>query len=990
MPRRDILSPEQRIDLFALPRDEGALIRLYTLSQHDLAQVRRNRGEHNRLGFAVLLCHLRYPGQELWANMEPDPRLIALMAKQIGVNPSAWARYAKREPTRREHMLRLMEVYGYQSFTTAHYQNLLEWLHPMAMQTEQGILLAQALFGEVRARRIIVPPIATIERLCAEASTRAERAIDKSLTQTLTPQQKLRLDNLLLAHEGARNFSTLTWIRQPPGASNAKNIIGLISKLKMVRGIGLPESLSQAIHQNRLLKLARVAVQTTAQHLRRFDEEQRHALIVALLLETSATLTDEVLAMHERILGTVFARAKRQHQEAFSGSAQVIKEKLKLLDRIGKALVEAKRTGGDPYAAIEAVVPWETFEASVADADKLDKVTAEDSLGLIGSWYSQIRRYAPVLLESFQFNAAPVSEDLLEGINLLRRLNESHTRLVPPDAPTKFVRRRWERHVVDGDTIDRRYYELCVLSEMKNALRSGDLWVKGSRQFKDFEDYLLSPEAFARVKAGTLPLSIEADGVQYLSRRLGLLREELEKVNDLAARGELPDVSIANGVLKVTPLTNAVPEEAGEAMRRAYRLLPHPRITELLLEVDQWTGFTRHFTNQKTGAPARNRELLLAAVLADGLNLGLTKMAEACPDATYTKLSWLAAWHIRDETYAEALAEIVNAIHRHPLATAWGEGTTSSSDGQRFQVGGRGEPVGAVNLKYGTNPSSLIYTFISDRYAPFHSRVINATARDATYVLDGLLYHESDIRIEEHYTDTAGFTDHVFGLCHLLGFRFAPRIRDLNDKRLYLPGKEGSYPALDGLIGGTINQAHLLTHWDEILRLATSIRQGTVTASLMLRKLGSYPRQNGLALALREVGRIDRTLFLLKWLQDPELRRRVHAGLNKGEARNALARAVFFYRLGEMRDRSFENQNYRASGLNLVVAAIILWNAMYLERSIKFLEERGEAIREDLIPHLSPLGWEHINLTGDYVWKLSRKVAKGQFRPLWRPEGFAR
>jgi len=124
----------------------------------------------------------------------------------------------------------------------------------------------------------------------------------------------------------------------------------------MVRGIGLPEGLSQAIHQNRLLKLARVAVQTTAQHLRRFDEEQRHALIVALLLETGATLTDEVLAMHERILGTVFARAKRQHQEAFAGSAQAIKEKLKLLDRIGKALVEAKRTGGDPYAAIEAVV----------------------------------------------------------------------------------------------------------------------------------------------------------------------------------------------------------------------------------------------------------------------------------------------------------------------------------------------------------------------------------------------------------------------------------------------------------------------------------------------------------------------------------------------------------------------------------------------------------------------------------------------------------
>jgi TnpA family transposase len=207
-----------------------------------------------------------------------------------------------------------------------------------------------------------------------------------------------------------------------------------------------------------------------------------------------------------------------------------------------------------------------------------------------------------------------------------------------------------------------------------------------------------------------------------------------------------------------------------------------------------------------------------------------------------------------------------------------------------------------------------------------HYRVINANVRDATHVLDGLLYHESDIRIEEHYTDTAGFTDHVFGLCHLLGFRFAPRIRDLKDKRLHIPAKADDYPALDGMIGDTINQQHLLNHWDEVLRLCTSIRQGTVTASLMLKTLGSYPRQNGLALALREVGRIERTLYMLEWMQDPELRRRVLIGLNKGEARNALARAVFFNRQGEMRDRSFENQNYRASGLNLVVAAITLWN----------------------------------------------------------------
>ena len=135
-------------------------------------------------------------------------------------------------------------------------------------------------------------------------------------------------------------------------------------------------------------------------------------------------------------------------------------------------------------------------------------------------------------------------------------------------------------------------------------------------------------------------------------------------------------------------------------------------------------------------------------------------------------------------------------------------------------------------------------------------------------------------------------------------------------------------------------------------------------------------------MALRELGRIERTLFILDWLQSVELRRRVHAGLNKGEARNALARAVFFCRLGEIRDRSFEQQRYRASGLNLVTAAIVLWNTVYLERATNVLRDRGQGVDDALLEFLSPLGWEHINLTGDYLWRSNAKVGAGKFRPL--------
>lgn len=151
-------------------------------------------------------------------------------------------------------------------------------------------------------------------------------------------------------------------------------------------------------------------------------------------------------------------------------------------------------------------------------------------------------------------------------------------------------------------------------------------------------------------------------------------------------------------------------------------------------------------------------------------------------------------------------------------------------------------------------------------------------------------------------------------------------------------------------------------------RLASSIRLGSVRASLIIGKLAAYRRQNRLSLALRELGRIERTLFILDWIKDPKLRARVQVGLNKGESRNALARTVFFNRLGEIRDRSFEHQCYRASGLNLVVLAIILWNTVYLEKIIKKLRKHKE-IPDQYLSHLSPICWDHISLTGDYVWK---------------------
>ncbi len=217
---------------------------------------------------------------------------------------------------------------------------------------------------------------------------------------------------------------------------------------------------------------------------------------------------------------------------------------------------------------------------------------------------------------------------------------------------------------------------------------------------------------------------------QYLSERLELLEAQLATVNRMAAANDLPDAIITESGLKITPLDAAVPDTAQALIDQTAMILPHVKITELLLEVDEWTGFTRHFTHLKSGDLAKDKNLLLTTILADAINLGLTKMAESCPGMTYAKLAWLQAWHTRDETYSTALAELVNTQFRHPFAEHWGDGTTSSSDGQNFRTGSKAESTGHINRNMAAalgEPSTPTFPTSTRRFTPRWSMSACAT-----------------------------------------------------------------------------------------------------------------------------------------------------------------------------------------------------------------------------------------------------------------------
>ena len=983
MKKHEILSPQSRAALFDPSADPAAIVRHYTLSPDDVALIRQRRRAANRIGFAVNLAYLKFPGRTLGVEETPPVDMLAFIARQIGHAPADFSVYAQRGETRREHLGELQTYLKVRPFRRNDKRAVVHVAVDQATGSDRGDVIVSAMIEYLRERRILLPAADTLEKVALAVRALARKRAHKSLVEGLSLETVAGLEALLIVAKDEER-TPLTWLREWPEAPRQRNLIEVVERLEVVRKLGVAADREKRIHRARYAAIARECAIVSAQHLSRFDTPRRLATLAVFAREMEAILIDAALGMFDKMLGSVFRRADRAHDDNVAARAKTLDASARALLNMAKAMLAAKESGQDQIAGVETALGWKRLKILVSEVDTAFAGTRPDNLGEVVERYASVRRMSPVVLGAFAFRSWKDNDPLLAALDVVRELHASGAKKLPPHPPTSFLRPVWRKLVKTNVGVDRRAYEVAVMTSLRERLQSGDIWVQGSRAFRAFDDFLLPRDAFeSRRKAGELGLAVPDRFEDWREEKTRRLDIRLREVDALAAAGELPEASLTTEGLSISPIRRSENEAADGLVRRLYAMLPRLRVTELFAEVHGWTGFAGRFAHLRTGAPPDDARALMTAVLADATNLGLTRMARSAGDFSHSRLLWIAEWHVRDETYQSALACVVDAIHAQPFTRIWGEGDTSSSDGQFFRAGGHGEARADFNAKYGSEPGVKFYTHVSDRYAPFYSKVIAANASEAAHVLDGLMHHESSIDVREHYTDSAGAVDHVFGLCHLLGFRFAPRIRDLADRKLYVVGARGAYKALDSLIGGAIDVRIITENWDEILRLSASIKAGTVAPSAILRRLAAYPRQNALAKALREIGRLERTLFTLDWISDPALRRRSNAGLNKGEARNALARAVFFHRLGEIRDRTFENQRYRASGLNLAVAAIILWNSVYLGRAVDELRSRGEDVPSDMLAHVAPLGWEHIAFNGDYVWPV--ESLGSTFRPLRIP-----
>ena len=278
------------------------------------------------------------------------------------------------------------------------------------------------------------------------------------------------------------------------------------------------------------------------------------------------------------------------------------------------------------------------------------------------------------------------------------------------------------------------------------------------------------------------------------------------------------------------------------------------------------------------------------------------------------------------------------------------------------------------NAHYG-NKGGGIYRHISDQYTPFYVQMLEG--RDSNHVLDGLLYHDSNLQIYDHSTDTAGYTEQMFALTYLLGFNFKPRIKNLEQQQLYA----FENIEIDSRRFKKINEKVILENYNEILRMIESIKCGKVKASLILNKINSYNRDNGVAKGLKEIGRVLKTKYILEYFSDRKLRKEVQQMLNKGEAINSLARLVFFGKSGRLNESSIESQLEKASCLNILLSSLIIWNSRYLEKVHSIVKDE-EWFNEEEFKRVSPLGTEHVNFLGKYIFEEIKIETKDGLREI--------
>jgi TnpA family transposase len=515
-------------------------------------------------------------------------------------------------------------------------------------------------------------------------------------------------------------------------------------------------------------------------------------------------------------------------------------------------------------------------------------------------------------------------------------------------------------------------YKVFLFQAIMTAIKSGHLNVETSYKYRPMDAYLIDEQRWQREKTHLLEragLTEFADPEPILEKLKSALCNQYQATSDRAADNLHLKLRKDRTFHIATP---ALEEREDDPLGGLFPQRHDVPLAQVLETVNNHCGMLRSFEHwQQTHVrQTASHPALLAGIMGLGCAIGVRKMARISSSVTESELDHTVNWRFSLENIRAANDAVVKAMATMELPNLYRQAQDqlhTASDGQKFEVRGDSLHASRSYKYFGQGQGVSAYTFADERNFLWHSLMISAADRESAYVIDGLM-HNDVVKSDIHSTDTHGYTEAVFGLTHLLGFSFAPRIKGVGKQTLYAFKSKNQVNAEWAIRPDkTINEAVIRENWDDLLRLVATIRLKENTASDIFRRLNSYSRQHVLYQTLKAFGQIIKSLFILRYVDDLTLRQAIEKQLNKVELANRFTRAVAVGNPREYSQTEKEEQEIAEACNRLIKNSIICWNYLYLARQVEKApdtEAREKLLR--LIATHSPMSWAHINMLGEY------------------------
>lgn len=964
---QNIIYFRPRRSAFVLPQEPSneELAFNWTLSKEDKIQVLKRRGDDNRRRYAVQLCALRQYGRFLEDYDSVATKIIGYLSRQLEIEPVLQLADSFREPTEIEYRNDISQYLGYSDFDESTELELGKWVLSLISDdyfTENLLTKTEDFLSK---RKIILPPPKQMERIINSVYAKAEQSLLSTIAGGLSKENKDTIDTMLDTDKGGTKTNFFKFNEYPP-EPKAKKIARYFKLYQKLERLNIQKELFANVSPKLVKEIAKAVHSYDAYRLKRYNENKKYALAACYLFCAKQTMLDNLLLMHIRFIGAIERESKNAYELKHRRLRKEMKKSVQTLEAFAKLYLSLK--GNDPIDLINDRIDQDQIIRAVGCCQEYRHLEETGKIEILHGKHPNFKRYFPLFL-TLNFQAEKGAQYLLDAVNITRRYHSGAIKKLPNNAAIDFVPKNWRKALfTKNNEVNPRTWEISLGFAIRDALKSGDLYIPESAHYVSFWNMIYDEKRWLTDRTKIyVEHGFPEDGKEIVTKLSQKQRHFAETaINRISSNSFIKVKNDSVRFAKDDP--DPEPGEVKTLRQLIEASLPKIRIEHLLMEVDALCGFSKElkpfdgFTDPDTKLSER-----LAALVAHGTNLGIHAMAESTSGISVDILQDISRTCLRVDSLKAANTILVNYQKNLEASGIYGQGKRSSSDGQRFGVN-KGSLITSMYPRYFGyyDKAVTIYTHVSDQYSVFNTQVISCGENEALYVIDGLLDNQSSLDIEQHHTDTGGYTDHIFALCFLLGFSYMPRLKNLHKRRLYKIDKADSFGPLEPLFKGTINLDLIKEQWDTMIRMAASLKNRIVPARVITQRLSNSSPADRLSKALTELGRLLKTIYILNYIQNDAIRRQVHKQLNLGEHRHSVAKYIFFANRGEFRTGGLDEIMNKASCLSLLSNAVLVWNTVHIAGIVKKLRGNGHYVEDKNLSRISPMMYKHIFVNGTY------------------------